>query len=82
MMTRISHRRMTSKVKGQSRKVTSLEAGGGIPCRPNPVATLLVGYVNTAYITYKSNYNEKELLERYFLADAFELKYVQSRSLS
>jgi len=25
----------------------SLEAGGGIPCRPNPAATLLVGYCDT-----------------------------------
>ena len=46
---------MTSKVKGQGRKVSDqsepswpnaipvlLEAGGGIPCRSNPAATLLV----------------------------------------
>ena len=47
---------MTSKVKGRGRKITwsvwalswpnalpvSLESGGGIPCRPNPAATLLV----------------------------------------
>jgi len=37
---------MTSEVKGQGRKVTwssvSLEASGGIPCRPNLAATLLV----------------------------------------
>jgi len=48
---------VTSKVKGQGRKVTwrdlsepslpnavpvSLAAGGGIPCRPNPAATLII----------------------------------------
>jgi len=38
---------MTSKVKGQGRKVTwsvwaVLEVGGGMTCRPNPAATLLV----------------------------------------
>jgi len=41
---------MTSKVKGHVISLSrlgpmmylSLEAGGGIPCRPNPAATLLV----------------------------------------
>jgi len=58
---------MISKVKGQNRKVTwsvsavlaqwpvSLEAGGSIPCRPNPAGKLLVLFVSLFVLHFTVN---------------------------
>ena len=69
---------MTSKVKGQGCYVTwsvwafwpnavpvSLEAGGGIPCWPNPAATLLVNF----FIFTTLHENDKSCRHRTFTTD-------------